>query len=103
MKINYLLLLKILIIEIIYVVAMFFILGFIGYGLFCCGGEVSQASITYNMIGIYILAVPPILFNLYKIFKLNRTQHANSISYVIVEIIMVLLFGYLIYNDMLGS
>ncbi len=103
MKIDYLLLVKILIVEIIYVVAMFFILLFIGYGFFCCGASESQASIIFDKLIIYLLAVPPIVFNLYKIFNLHKYQQAKSISYLIAEIVMILFFGYLIYSQILGS
>ena len=100
MKINFILLLKILILEIAYYYLMLFILIFSLFLYF--GSGAGASSPTANICGViagYILVVPTILFNLYIMIKLYKKSFTDFMSFLIAEIIMVIFFAYQIYTE----
>lgn len=99
MKINYILLLKILILEIIYTIVLFWFLIFSLFGYFGSGaGASSPTAEKCELIANYLLVIPLLSFNLYKIFKLYKKQFANSMSYLIAEVFMICWAVYEVYT-----
>ena len=97
MKINYLLLLKIVALEIIYSVALFFASFFFLWNYFGEGaGAESYRALLWGKIAMYIVVFPPIVFNLYKMLNFKKEAKQNFITYFIAEFIIVLffVFGY---------
>ena len=95
MKSNLILLIKIIIFEIVYFFSILFFFIFLLFGYFGSGaGATSPAALTCGIIANYILIAPPLLFNIYKIFKLYKNQFAKSMMYLIAEIILIPFFVY---------
>ncbi|WP_157802119.1 hypothetical protein [Flavobacterium sp. 1] len=104
MKIDLILMLKILVLEIIYFFGMFFILLFFFFGYFGSGAGASSAmAIKCGIVADYFLIFPPLLFNLYKIIKLYNNQFAKAMTYLIAEIIMISFFAYQYLYGLIGS
>lgn len=105
MKVNLKLLVIILGLEILYFYVMFFILLFSFFMYFGSGaGSVSQTAITSGKIANLIIISPPILFNLYKVYKLKteiKTDDKNS--YFIATILYFLFIIFQIYSDFMNS
>ena len=91
MKINYLLLLKIVALEISYSVVFFFVSFFALWGYFGEGaGAESPRALLCGQIATCIVLFPPIIFNIYKMFTPNGKQY--SLTYLGAQIVIVLLF-----------
>lgn len=105
MKINYLLLLKIVIVEIIYIYAVFFIALFSLFLYFGSGvGASSPQALLWGKIATYTIILPPILFNLYKIIKYRKSnQFEKCNSYIVAEILIALFLSYQIHAGHLMS
>jgi len=101
LKINYNLLLKIITLEIVYSVTFFFASFFFLWDYFGEGaGAESSLAILCGEIANYIIIIPPIIFNLYKMIKSIGKQ--NFSTYLSAEIIIILLFIFAYYKGFIG-
>jgi hypothetical protein len=101
LKINYSLLLKIITLEIIYSVVLFFVSFFFLWGYFGEGaGSESSTAILCEKIATYIILFPPIVFNLFKMIKSNNKQ--NFLTYSSAEFIIILFFICAYYKGFIG-
>ena len=92
MRINYFLLIKIVVIEILYSTTAFFIFLFSFFGYFGSGASVSsELANIWGCIGQITIYFPPILFNFYKIIKLKKSN--NFTTFISAQIILLLLFS----------
>jgi len=92
-KINFKLLAIILTVEILYFYVMRFALilhFFLYYG--SGAGSESQIAITSEKVATFIFILPPIIFNLYKIYKLKKEQKIKDLNSYLVSLIIYCLF-----------
>jgi hypothetical protein len=102
LKINYTLLLKIIVLEILYSIALFFASLFFLWGYFGEGaGAESPQAILCGKIATGIILLPPLVFNLCKMIKSSEKQ--NFLTYLIAEIIIVLLYVFAYYKGFIGT
>jgi hypothetical protein len=102
MKINYFLLLKVVILELLYSFLMFFSLFIYLFSYFGSGvSEKGLPALLEGKITTYTIIILPLLFNLYKLIKSYKRSFSDSLTYLVAEIIMILFFGYLLYIDFL--
>ena len=93
---------KIVALEITYSVALFFVSLFTLWGYFGEGaGAESPRAILCGQIATCIILLPPIAFNIYKMFAPNGKQ--NFLTYLVAEIIIVLLFVCAYYKGFIAS
>lgn len=99
LKINPKLLIIIITLEIVYFYLMFFFLLFSLFLYFGSGaGSESQAAINSGNIANIIIISPPIIYNLFKIYKLNiETESEKRNTFIIATIAYLIFATYQIY------
>ena len=104
-KLNFKLLIKLLIVEIIYFYGTLFILILIFFMNFGSGaGASSRKAILFGEIGIYFVVFPPILYNIFKMYYYKKTEKFKEFnSNLITGIFMIIIVIYNYYNYYLES
>ena len=104
MKLNLLLLLKIVMTELVFYISMFVILIFLLFFIFGSGaGAESPNAYLLGTSATYIIILTPLLFNLYQIIKYRTIQPIKSVTYLIAEIVMILFVIIMYYFDYIGT
>jgi amino acid transporter len=96
MNFNLTLLVKILLLETLYFVALYFILIFAFFLYFGSGsGASSSTAEVVSTVAITVITVIPIIFNSYKIVELKKVNAGDSYAYLISTVILILVFMWL--------
>lgn len=105
MKLDIPLCFKILVLQAIYLLVMYFVLLFAFFLYFGSGAESSSSKTEFvATVTITIMISLPIIFNIYKIFKLKKLKAGGSNSYFISTIILISALLWLFCStDLFGS
>lgn len=105
MIINWSLFYKIVIVQALYLVAMYFILlfGFFLYFGSGAGASSTAAEVAYEISLVVILA-PLIIYTIFKIVKLMKVRIADAAAFFVATLILVLfLFWIFCLTDLVGN